>query len=430
MSACFMKSSKFCAFVATALLAGCVIEPPIEAEEAPKQAPALTPNVALTAPKEFFDLYGVQAIAITMPAGEWKKFIDAVENPSKATEDLYFPGQVTIDQKPYANAAFKNFGVGSQVLNPEKANVRIKFDEYNPDLKGPEGLHNLRLKAAGQDPTFLREQLANDLVRAAGGLAPRWTWAQLTVNGEVYGLYIAFEHTDKQMYDRLFDSKDGNEYDPIGGCLGLNCPAKGCAGIKSYYGSDPGDYQTLIQLASAIADSSDEDLLAKVSPLVEVEGLLALYAVEAVVSNYDGLVAAGHNFRTYQDPKTGKLNFIGRSMDLSLGIWEGMYPLQTPWGTPNTWCKNRNDLFYSRAWKVPAVKDKLMTKFRALQCGAFKPAPLKTWLRDMRSRIAPLRLAEPKPTFKPAEEEVSYLLLEKYIDDRGKQLDALLGHCP
>ena len=418
------------ALTASLTVPACVVVPPDPEKAAVVKAPPVTPGVALGQPQEFFDPQGIHQVALTLPADQWKKYLDRVENPVVDAAEVYVEADVTIDGASYGKVGIKDFGVGSQILNPEKPNIRIKFDEIVPEAEGPEKLDNLRLKAAGQDPTFLREQLANDLVRAAGGHSPRWSWARVSVNGKAYGLYIALEHVDKRMYKRLFDNKDGNQYDPMGGCLALNCPAKGCDGLKSYYEADPGDFTTLIQLAKVVHDAPDSELLAKMEPLANVDGLLALYAVEALASNYDGLLSAGHNFRIYQDSATGKLNFFGRSMDLSFGVWEVTYDIKTPWGEPNTWCKNRNDKFYSRAWSSPQVKEKLMAKFRTLQCGAMRPDAAKAWLRDMRSRIHPERMAEVSPTFTPAEEAASYVLLENYIDQRGKELEKLLGKCP
>ena len=61
------------------------------------------------------------------------------------------------------------------------------------------GLRKMTLNNLTYDPSFVREYLAYEVMRAAGHAAPRVSWVQLFVNGEAKGLYSTIE-----TYDRVF----------------------------------------------------------------------------------------------------------------------------------------------------------------------------------------------------------------------------------
>ena len=184
-----------------------------------------------------------------------------------------------------------------------------------------------------------------------------------------------FEQVDKHMLKANFGNNDGEKYERNTTCWGLNCPPTGCADLAGKYDGD-GDASEIVQLAQVCATGSAATWLAEAAKIVDVDALLADYAVEAVTADIDSMAAAGQNVTIYVNQDTGLLQVIPTGQDLDLGNSTAFYPLATPWGLPNSWCPGRIDNFYARLWSTPAAHDALMAKIQALHCGAMSNATL------------------------------------------------------
>jgi hypothetical protein len=380
-------------------------------------------------PTTLFDNFSVHAVDVTLDPTEWAAYLDGVDKPDGKKVYAWHKAQVVWDGAAYADVGVRGFGNGSQLLNPAKPNIRLKWDEFIPGADGPENIKSLRLKASGQDATFLREPLVFDLVRAVGGHAPRWSWARVRVNGVNYGIYQAFENADKRMFQSLFGNTDGHKYQTSEGCFGLDCPPWGCSALKSNYKGDPGDGSELVELAAAVAGSNDGNLLAELQPRIDVGALLANYATDAVVSNIDGLAASGQNFTFYVNTGTTLVEIIAGGTDLTLGNFDAWYAFDSPWGLPNSWCPGRVDQLYQRLWTAAATKTLLLEKFRALQCGAFRSDTLVLKIDKLRLLIKADVYADPKGVFSAGQLDLAFATLKAYVLGRQDALVALLGPC-
>lgn len=393
-------------------------------------APLDVADSGTATPTSVFDNFHVHAVDVALDPTAWQAYLDGVDKPDGKKVFVWRPAQVTWDGTTYANVGVRGFGNGSQLENPAKPNIRLKWDEFIPGADGPEKLKSLRLKASGQDATFLREPLVFDLVRAIGGYAPRWSWARVRVNGVNYGFYQVFEHTDKRMFNALFGNTDGEKYETSEGCFGLDCPPWGCSALKSNYEGDPGDGSKLATLAAAVAASNEGNLLAELQAHIDVGALLANYATDAVVSNIDGLAAAGQNFTFYINTGTTLVEIIAGGADLTFGNFDAWYAFDAPWGSPNAWCPGRVDQLYQRLWTAAATKTLLLEKFRALQCGPFRAETLVARIDKFRLLIKAEVYADPKGIFSPGQLDVAYATLKDYVLKRQDTLVALLGPCP
>lgn len=393
-----------------------------------------TPDVMPTklgTPTQLFDPVGVHVVHLTVDPANWTAYLDGIDTGEASKVYNWYLAAVKIDGVDYADVGIRGFGYGSQLLNPAKPNIRLKFDQFTVDGSGPEGQHSFRLKAAGQDPTFLREPIAYDLNRAIGGHAPRWSWAHVTVNGVDYGVYQLFEHVDKRMFKALFGNNDGNKYEAAVGCIGLNCPWGSCDKIPSAYTLDPGDGSELVALAKAITNATDEQFEANVSELINMDALLADYATDAMLSNLDGLASSGQNFTFYVNTATGKIEIISSGEDLTFGNFgEAWYDLLAPWGAPNSWCKGRIDWMFKRITQIPALKTKYLDKLRQLQCGPLSTKTLLPLIDAYAALVHSLVYNDPKGLVKAADLDNWYAALDAYIAQRADALQTLLGPCP
>jgi hypothetical protein len=379
---------------------------------------------------EVFDLKGVHIIAVTVDPKEWQDYLAGVAMPDGQKVYDWHPAQITFDGAAYTQVAVRGFGNGSQLDNPKKPNIRLKFDHYDTNGVGPEGQHSVKLKASGQDASFVREPLMYELVRGLGGHAPRTGWARVLVNGEDHGLYQVLEVADKRMFKTEFGNNDGHKYEPKYACLGFDCPSWGCDGLKDSYKGDPGDGTELAALGKAVTESTDATLLAELQARMDLPGLLANYAVDAAASNLDGLASAGQNFEIYVDQKTALIHVIESGADLTFDNFHGAYyPLETPWGQPNSWCSARLDHLYQRIWQGTKTKPLLLDKLRSLQCGEFDPAKLVPRIDALRALLHKQVYGDPKGIFAAGQIDEEYTRMKAYVLKRQDTLAALLGPC-
>lgn len=392
--------------------------------------PVLPWRGALRPAETLFDPQGLHVVELTMAPAAWQAYLDGVDQPDSEQVYDWQVAQVRWDGLDFAQVGVRGFGNGSQLLNPDKPNLRLKFDKVI-EAKGPDGKTNLRLKASGQDPTFLREPLAYDLVRALGGHAPRYGWANVRVNGEDLGLYQVLEHADKRMYAYLFGDDDGAEYQALGGCVGLDCPGGKCEDIAKYWLGDPGDGAELVAFAAAVHKAPAADFLAVLQKHTHLDDLLAAYAVDAVLSNLDGLAAAGQNVTLYVTPGDQRLHVVFQGADLTFGNFSGAwYDLAAPWGPPNVWCKTRVDRLYERLWSTPSTRPLLLAKLRALQCGPLAPHRMVPRIVQLQNALAQHVYADPKGLYAAWELDAAYANLVGYVQKRKAPLEQLLGPCP
>lgn len=86
----------------------------------------------------------------------------------------------------------------------QKCSFRIKFNFVVPKQKFM-GLKKIVLNNMVQDASMIHEQLAYRFMRAVGVPASRTGYANVTVNGELYGLYLNLEAVDETMLSRWYN---------------------------------------------------------------------------------------------------------------------------------------------------------------------------------------------------------------------------------
>ena len=392
----------------------------------PSEVTAIAPAFNLFAPA------GIHEVKIALPANEWTAYLDGVAKPDGTQVYKWHKADVEVDGISYTSVGIHGFGNGSQIENPGKPNIKLKFDKYVAEGWGPENQRSFRLKASGQDPTYLREPIAGAMLRSVGGAAPRFSWALVTVNGVEYGPYLLQETVDKRFFHNTFGNNDGAKLTTTSGCYGIDCgTVTDCATLKTKFEADPGDPQQIVDLASLIATATEAQLPDLLANHFYLDELLADYAVDAAISNLDGFASAAQNFTFYVDELTGRFHLIAQGTDLTFGMFgNAWYELATPWGPPNSWCKARKDPLYTRIWNSPVLRPQLLAKLRGLQCGLLRDTTLLPLVASYHKALKPYIDNEPKGIYSPKQVDDFYVKLEKYVTARQKTLSDLLQPCP
>lgn len=159
-----------------------------------------------------FDKNSVININIEMDETNWKNMLDTAIN------ETFTSANITINGNTYYNVAIRPKGNSSlsQIYNDDSTDrysFKLKFDEY-VDGQTLDGLSSLVLNNTMSDTTYMKEYLSYDLLSTMGIPTPSYAFANITVNDEPWGLYLAVETIEEDFIQRNYGSLSGNLYKP------------------------------------------------------------------------------------------------------------------------------------------------------------------------------------------------------------------------
>lgn len=159
-----------------------------------------------------FDDDKVMYINIEMDETAWQEMLD------NASAEEYTAANITVNGVTYNNVAIRpkgNSSLSQLVMDDttERYSFKVKFDEY-VDGQTLDGLSKLVLNNNMSDATYMKEYLSYKLLDSLGVPTPACSYANITVNGEEWGLYLAVEPVEEEFIERNYGSIDGNLYKP------------------------------------------------------------------------------------------------------------------------------------------------------------------------------------------------------------------------
>lgn len=172
-----------------------------------KASAGLKQNVAVGY-EGLFDQGVVHTIDIEMD--DWDSFI------ASATQEAYTECSVTIDGEKITNVGIRGKGNTSlssvATMGSQKYSFKIEFDQF---VKGRsyKGLDKLSLNNLIYDATMMKDYLAYTLMEKMEVPSPLCSYAQITANGEPWGLYLAVEGVEDGFMERNNMTK-GELYKP------------------------------------------------------------------------------------------------------------------------------------------------------------------------------------------------------------------------
>lgn len=158
-----------------------------------------------------FDTSYVHTVDIEISEEDWA---DLIAHPLEKTK---YKVNVTIDGKRVENVSFATKGNTSlaQVATTDsnRYSFKINFGKYE---KGQtyQGLNKLNLNNMMSDATCMKDYLSYLIMRKAGASASLTSYAALSINGELHGLYIAIEDVSKAFLERNYGDSSGALYKP------------------------------------------------------------------------------------------------------------------------------------------------------------------------------------------------------------------------
>lgn len=175
----------------------------------------------------------IMTFAISVDAESWQTMLDNAQKEEYISADVTINGATiqNVGIRPKGNSSLSSIARDSTT---DRYSFKIKFDEY-VDGQTWLGLDKIVVNNMFSDATYMKEYLSYDIMSAVGVDAPLFAFADISVNGESWGFYLAVEDMDSGYRDRT-GKKDGEMYKPenemggMGGRPGAMPDSQGEAG--------------------------------------------------------------------------------------------------------------------------------------------------------------------------------------------------------
>lgn len=316
-----------------------------------------------------FNTSSVHTIDIVMD--DWDGFLE------NCTTEEYAPCTVVIDGEAYKNVAIRAKGNTSltqvQSYGNDRYSFKIEFDHYD-SAKSYYGLDKLCLNNIIQDNTYMKDYLTYQLMGQFGAVSPLCSYANITVNGETWGLYLAVEGVEEAFLQRNYGMNHGELYKPdsmnmgggrgngrdfhmddwegfdpvdpaaiaslvaaqgVPGMGGMQMPgnmggrSRGSDDVSLIYSDDEYDsYSNIFDSAKTdITDADKDRLIAALKNInentalessVDIESVIRYFVVHNFVLNFDSYTGSMiHNYYLYEED--GALSMIPWDYNLAFG---------------------------------------------------------------------------------------------------------------
>ncbi len=272
-----------------------------------------------------FDVNRLHECKLELDPADWAALRAAFQT------NQYYAANLTIDGETVKQVGIRSRGAGSR--SGEKPGLKLDFNKY---VSGQEfhGYKSIVLDNVTQDPSMMREVLANGIFEAVGIAAPQISFCRLTINTDFWGLYTLIEAVSKPFLKQRLGEESGTLYDYEYtsdyrfGYLG--------DGTSPTYAPVPFEPQTnenkldsgLADFIKAINQTPQSGYAAAMEAYIDVKKFLTHVAVENATVEYDGIVGqfGMNNFYLYQYGNQKKFVFIPWDKDTSFQAAE--WPVQ------------------------------------------------------------------------------------------------------
>ena len=160
--------------------------------------------------EDYFDSSSLMRVDVTVDSADWQAMLDS------AASEEYIECDIALNGESVSSAGIRCKGNSSlSMTQDERYSFKINFGEY-VKKQTFHGLDKMVLNNTQSDNTFIKEYLSCYLLNRAGAKTPLFAMAEIYVNGEYWGLYLAVECIDDAFIERNFSTDGGFLYKPDG----------------------------------------------------------------------------------------------------------------------------------------------------------------------------------------------------------------------
>lgn len=159
-----------------------------------------------------FDHSRIISVNIIMDPNDWQDMLD------NAASEEYYKCDAVVNGTAFYNVGIRpkgNTSLSSIVNDPttDRYSFKLEFDKY---VEGQTcfGLDKLVLNNNYADATNMKEAIAYDMFAYLGADSSLYNYAQISVNGDYWGVYLALESVEDSFLLRNYGVKSGDLYKP------------------------------------------------------------------------------------------------------------------------------------------------------------------------------------------------------------------------
>ncbi len=152
-------------------------------------------GIAMEYETELFHTDSIIQIDIQMEEGQWEEML------ANAMAEEYYSCDVEINGQRIENVGIRpkgNTSLSSIAMDPDtdRFSLKLEFDDY---VEGQTclGLDKLVLNNNYADATNMKEAIVYDMYRYLGADASLYNYAEISVNGTYWGVYLALEAVEE-----------------------------------------------------------------------------------------------------------------------------------------------------------------------------------------------------------------------------------------
>jgi len=280
-----------------------------------------------------------------------------------------------VKQKGY----FSNWGADTSLKKP----LKIEFNGFVSGRRY-DGLKDLNLANAFQDPTMMHDHVSYKIFRDFGIPASRTSYANVYINNALWSLYVLVEQVGPKFLDEHFGDNNGNLYKVIESdlkYLGTNDSLYRLE-FEKKTNSSVDDWSDLKNLTFKINTTAADSI----NKYINLDNFLKTLAVDVSLNNWDSYFEHGRNFYLYNDTITKKFQWI--PWDYNLAFAEIDYPILLPDS------RSRKPLI-NKCFNSPFWKQKYFGYLCELNNTILTLDHLESFIDDTKSLIAPSVLNDP-----------------------------------
>lgn len=214
-------------------------------------------GVSMEYETELFDTSEIIEIDIAMDEDDWAEMLE------NAINEEYYECNVTINGTTFYRVGIRpkgNTSLTSIASDPDTDRYcfKLEFDQY-VDGQTCWGLDKLVLNNNYADATNMKEALTYDMFQFLGADASLYNYAEISVNGEYWGVYLALEAVEDSFMLRNYGVSDGELYKPEGmdGGGGGGFSMNGGGADLNYTDDDLDSYSTIWE--GEVTNTTDAD---------------------------------------------------------------------------------------------------------------------------------------------------------------------------
>ncbi len=265
----------------------------------------------------FFEEGVVHSVNITVSKDDWT---DILANPE---DEIYHEATLTVDGVTADKIGLRTKGNSSlksvASSESERYSFKIKLDEYVED-QTLLGLDEFVINNMFSDASYMREYLSYKIMGEAGLEVPLSSFVEVTINGELYGVYLMVEAIEDSYLNRAFGENEGNLYKQEQGSTLIYETDETYKSAEQKNGEDESktDLANFIKVLNDMPDGEKGDI----ESVLNVDSALKYIAANTVLENYDSYNGSfAQNYYLYNE--SGRFTVIPWDFNMAFGGFQG-----------------------------------------------------------------------------------------------------------